>query len=99
MTLELENLLSLHADVKEAAVIGVPDERWSERPLAIVVPVEEQKGKVTPEMLKAHLERFVVEGVITDWSVPDKYVFADALPMTSVGKIDKQILRNRYGAA
>lgn len=99
VSLELENLLSLHEGVKEAAVIGIHDEHWGERPLAIVVPVDAQKGKLTGEALQAHLKRYVDEGVITSWSVPDRYEFADSLPMTSVGKIDKKILRSRYGAA
>lgn len=98
-SLELENLLSLHEGVLEAGVIGVPDERWGERPLAIVVPREGYKGKLTPEDLKGHLQRFVDEGVITDWSIPEAYVFVDELPKTSVGKIDKKVLRSRYGQA
>lgn len=96
-SLELENLLSLHEGVLEAGVIGIPDEKWGERPLAIVVPQEGYKGKLTPEDLKAHLQKFVEDGVITDWSVPEDYVFVDELPKTSVGKIDKKVLRSRYG--
>lgn len=95
---ELENLLSLHEGVLEAAVIGIPDEKWGERPLAIIVPREEYKGKLTGDMLRAHLNRYVEEGLITDWSVPDHYTFVDELPKTSVGKIDKKVLRSRYGA-
>ncbi len=95
---ELENLLSLHEGVLEAAVIGIPDEKWGERPLAIVVPREEYKGKLTGDMLRAHLNRYVEEGLITNWSVPENYTFVDELPKTSVGKIDKKVLRSRYGA-
>jgi len=96
---ELENLLSLHEGVLEAAVIGIPDEKWGERPLAIVVPREEYKGKLTGDMLSAHLNRYVEEGLITSWSVPENYTFVDELPKTSVGKIDKKVLRSRFGAA
>ncbi len=96
---ELENLLSLHEGVLEAAVIGIPDEKWGERPLAVVVPREEYKGKLTEEMLRAHLNRYVEEGLITSWAVPEKYVFVDELPKTSVGKIDKKVLRSRFGTA
>jgi fatty-acyl-CoA synthase len=95
---ELENLLSLHEGVLEAAVIGIPDEKWGERPLAIVVPREEYKGKLTGDMLRAHLNRYVEEGLITSWSVPENYTFVDELPKTSVGKIDKKVLRSRFGA-
>jgi fatty-acyl-CoA synthase len=93
---ELEDLLSLHEGVLEAGVIGIPDERWGERPLAIVVPQEGYKGQLTAEALKAHLSKYVEEGVITSWSVPEDYIFVDELPKTSVGKIDKKALRGRY---
>jgi len=99
VSLELENLLSLHEGVLEAGVIGIPNEKWGERPLAVVVPREGYKGRLTAQDLKAHLHKFVEQGVITDWSVPDDYVFVDELPKTSVGKIDKKVLRSRYPTA
>jgi fatty-acyl-CoA synthase len=96
VSLELENLLSLHEDVLAAAVIGVSDEKWGERPLAIVVPQEGAAKKITAEMMRNHLMKFVSDGVIADWQVPDNYVFVEELPKTSVGKIDKKVLRSRY---
>jgi len=84
VSLELENLLSLHEDVLEAAVIGVPDEKWGERPLAVIVPVEGAEGRITSEAMQQHLQKFVV--------------FVDEMPKTSVGKIDKKVLRSRYPA-
>jgi acyl-CoA synthetase (AMP-forming)/AMP-acid ligase II len=98
VSLELENLLSLHEGVQEAAVIGIPDAKWGERPLAILLPAAGYQGKLTDEMIKAHLARFVEQGVLTSWAVPESYVFVDDIPKTSVGKIDKKILRSRYGA-
>jgi fatty-acyl-CoA synthase len=96
VSLELENLLSLHDDVLEAAVVGIADEKWGERPLAIIVPKEGAEDGVTAEILREHLQKFVADGVITSWAVPDKYVFVEALPKTSVGKIDKKVLRSQY---
>jgi fatty-acyl-CoA synthase len=93
VSMELENLLSLHDDVLEAAVIGIPDEKWGERPLAIIVPKEEAAETMTAEAMQAHLRRFVAEGTIASWAVPDEYEVVDALPRTSVGKIDKKVLR------
>lgn len=61
-----------------------------------MVPRAEYKGQLTADMLKAHLHTYVEQGVITDWSVPDSYIFVDELPKTSVGKIDKKVLRSRY---
>lgn len=96
VSLELENLLSLHEGVMEAAVIGIPDEKWGERPLAIVVPRQEFKNKLTSAELKAHLIKYVSSGVITEWSVPDDFTFVDEIPRTSVGKHDKKLLRSQY---
>ncbi len=94
-SLTLENLISLYPGVSEVAVIGVPDEKWGERPLAIIVP---EAGKsLTADEIKNHLMKFVEEGKITKWAVPEKYVFEETLPKTSVGKIDKKLLREKYG--
>jgi len=98
VSLELENLLSLHEDVLEAAVIGVPDEKWGERPLAIIVPVEGTEERITAQAMQEHLQKYVADGVITKWAVPEHYVFVEDLPRTSVGKIDKRALRGRYQA-
>jgi fatty-acyl-CoA synthase len=48
--------------------------------------------------LQSHMERFADEGVIASWAVPDRYEFVEELPKTSVGKIDKKVLRSRYQA-
>lgn len=96
VSLELENLLSLHADVLEAAVIGVPDEKWDERPLAIIVPAEGADERITAEAMQEHLQKCVADGVIAKWAVPEHYVFVEELPRTSVGKIDKKALRSRH---
>jgi fatty-acyl-CoA synthase len=97
VSLELENLLSLHDDVREAAVIGVPDAKWGERPLAIIVPVERAGERMTAEAMGEHLGKYVAYGTIARWAVPEHYVFIDELPRTSVGKIDKKALRESFG--
>lgn len=98
VSLELENLLSLQEDVLEAAVIGVADEKWGERPLAILVPAQGAEERITAEAMQEHLQKYVADGVITKWAVPEHYVFVEELPRTSVGKIDKKVLRSRYPA-
>ena len=85
----LENLVMAHPAVAEAAVIGVPDEKWGERPLACVVLKVGQR--VDPAALCTHLE-----GKIAKWWLPERWAFVDEVPKTSVGKFDKKVLRRRY---
>jgi fatty-acyl-CoA synthase len=88
-SVELENALMAHPDVLEAAVIGVPDPRWEERPLACVVP---RPGACpTAEALQAFLGERVAR-----WWVPERWSFIDEVPKTSVGKFDKKVLRARH---
>ena len=96
VSLELENLLSLHDDVQEAAVIGVPDAKWDERPLALIVLKEGVSRPVTGATLLEHLQKYVADGIIASWTIPDNYAFVDVLPRTSVGKIDKRALRQMH---
>ncbi len=96
VSLDIENLLSLHPDIVEAALIGVPDETWGERPLAVVVPRKGAAETITAQSVKEHLLKYVADGVIRKWAVPGHYVFVKELPKTSVGKIDKKALRCRY---
>jgi fatty-acyl-CoA synthase len=93
-SLQLEDLILRHPGVAEAAVIGVPDPKWGERPLGLLVA---KPGKeVSEEQIRTHLQGFVEKGIITSYSVPDRIVFVEALPKTSVGKLDKKEMRERY---
>jgi fatty-acyl-CoA synthase len=88
-SVELENAIMGHPDVLEAAVIGVPDEKWDERPLACVVP--KPGTSVTPAQIREHLL-----GRVAKWWVPERWAFIDEVPKTSVGKFDKKALRAMY---
>ncbi|MFV8319977.1 fatty acid--CoA ligase [Mycobacterium sp. 23] len=88
-SVELENCLIGHPDVVEAAVVGVPDERWDERPLAVVVARE--GADVQPSELRKFLSDKVVR-----WWLPERWAFTDEVPRTSVGKYDKKTIRSRY---
>lgn len=88
-SVELENLLMAHPEVLEAAVIGVPDEKWDERPLAIVVRRE------GAEVGAAQLREFIA-GKVAKWQLPERWSFIDEVPKTSVGKFDKKVLRRQY---
>jgi fatty-acyl-CoA synthase len=88
-SMELENLLMGHPSVAEAAVIGVADDKWGERPLAAVVSVE--GASVTPEELRAYLAERVPK-----WQVPERWAFIAEVPKTSVGKFSKVRMREAY---
>jgi acyl-CoA synthetase (AMP-forming)/AMP-acid ligase II len=93
-SLQLEDLILRHPGVAEAAVIRMPDPKWIERPLGLLVAKPCQE--VSEEQIRAHLQGFVEKGIITSYSVPDRIVFVEALPKTSVGKLDKKVMRERY---
>ncbi|MGP3536426.1 long-chain fatty acid--CoA ligase [Microbacterium sp. RD1] len=88
-SINLENLIASHPAVAEVAVVGVPDSRWDERPLASVVLRPDQSASA------ADLHRFVSESVAR-WQVPERWTFIAEVPKTSVGKFDKKLLRARY---
>uniref|UniRef100_A0A5Q5BSE8 Long-chain-fatty-acid--CoA ligase FadD13 n=2 Tax=unclassified Mycobacterium TaxID=2642494 RepID=A0A5Q5BSE8_MYCSS len=88
-SVELENHLIAHPAVREAAVVGVPDERWQERPLAAVVV---QEGA---QVDADELRNFLADKVVR-WWLPERWTFVDEIPRTSVGKYDKKVIRARY---
>jgi fatty-acyl-CoA synthase len=96
-TILLEDLLMRHPAVYEAAVVRAQHPKWEERPVAVV---SMRQGKsVKEEELRAHLETYVTEGVISKFWIPDRFVIgSEQLPKTSTGKIDKKPLREKYGA-
>jgi fatty-acyl-CoA synthase len=88
-SVELENRLMAHPALAEASVIGVPDERWGERPFALVVPRPDAKVTL------AELREFLC-GQLPRWQVPERWQVIDEVPKTSVGKFDKKRLREQY---
>lgn len=93
-SLELEDLISRHPAVSEVAVICVKDAKWGERPLALVVL---KPGLAADrETMREHLQQYAAQGVISKYAVPEQVIFVDAIDKTSVGKIDKKRLRQRY---
>lgn len=92
-SLELENALSQHPAVREVAVVGLPDPKWDERPHAEVVLREEHRGSVTPRDLAHFLHGFIDRGAIHKRAILTEIHLVDAIPKTSVGKINKRQLR------
>jgi fatty-acyl-CoA synthase len=85
-SVDLENAVMAHPAVAEAAVIGVPDEKWDERPLVAVVLRDGQQAE------PVELRDFLADKV-AKWQVPENWAFVDEVPKTSVGKFDKKRLR------
>jgi fatty-acyl-CoA synthase len=96
-SLEIESLLSRHPGIMEAAVIGVYHEKWGERPVAFVVLREDRDETVAGDELREFLLRFADSGHLSKWAVPEEYRIVKTIPKTSVGKIDKKLIRDRFG--
>jgi fatty-acyl-CoA synthase len=94
-TLILEDLLMSHPAVQEAAVIAGKDEKWGERPIAVVTL--KIGSRATEEELRKHLEGYAEQGKIAKFWLPERVVFhTEQLPKTSTGKVDKKPLREKY---
>jgi fatty-acyl-CoA synthase len=88
-SVELEGHLMAHPAVAEAAVVGVPDDHWGERPLGVVVPAP--GSPAAPDELRGFLAERVA-----DWQLPEQWAYVPEIPKTSVGKFDKKALRRAY---
>jgi acyl-CoA synthetase (AMP-forming)/AMP-acid ligase II len=88
-SIDVENVAVGCPGIAEAAVIGLPHPKWSERPLLIVVRAKE--ADVTKDQILAYLD-----GKIAKWWMPDDVVFVEEIPHTATGKISKLELRKRF---
>ena len=89
-SIDVENMAMSHEHVSNCAVIAIPDPKWDERPLLIVVPKPEQEPD--SKSILAHLAKNLAK-----WQVPDDVVFVESLPLTATGKVSKLTLRKEYG--
>lgn len=97
-SLDLENLVSLAEGVAEVAAIGLPDAKWGERPCFVIA----LKPGADPRAVEAAVRHVVADAIsqghLSSWAAPDRVEFVDALPKTSVGKLDKKAMRAAYAA-
>jgi len=96
-SLEVEDLLITYPGISEVAVIGLPDKKWGERPLALVV--QKEGAQLSSKELRQHIRGFVDKGVISKEVVILRIKFVDTIEKTSVGKINKKLLRKTFSEA
>jgi fatty-acyl-CoA synthase len=94
-SLELEDVINLHPAVAEVAVIGMADQKWGERPLALIVLKEDQK-QLAEEEMASHIKGFIDKGVLVRFASQLNIRMVDAIEKTSVGKINKKLLREKH---
>ena len=92
-SLELESLASAVDGVAEVAAIGIPDEKWGERPLLLIVARDGADEGAIRDGIAAAAQAAVAAGDLSKWAVPDQFRFVTEIAKTSVGKIDKKRLR------
>ncbi|MEE9911016.1 MAG: fatty acid--CoA ligase [Deltaproteobacteria bacterium] len=95
-SLDLENMIGQHEAVLESAAIGIPDEKWGERPLIFVVLKPGYERQVGSADFKVHMQSFAGQGQLPKYGVPDRYEIVDQIAKTSIGKINKKWLREQY---
>lgn len=95
-SLELEDIISQHGAVNEVAVVGITDEKWGERPLAVIALNEEYRDKISENDIQDFCMTFVEKGVIPKYGIPSKIILDGEIPKTSVGKISKKDIRAKY---
>ena len=92
----LENIIMEKPGVRRAAVVGIKDVKWGERPFALVVLHADHVGKIGEDDIRLHVASYVERGIISKIAIPENVKFTDDLPLTSVGKVDKRKLRAQY---
>lgn len=90
-SIQLEELVATAEGVVEVAVVAMPDAKWGERPLAVVVV--RPGAALTLETLNAPIEAAISQGTITRYAKLERFAVVEGLPRTSVGKIDKKLIR------
>ena len=95
-SLELESIVSACASVDEVAAFGIPSERWGERPMLVVVGSPGVTDEAIISEVRSAIQEGIDSGQISKWALPERIEVLDALPKTSVGKMDKKLLRARY---
>lgn len=97
-SLQLEELIAKHPEVAEVAVVAVPDQHWGERPIALIVARSANNSSLAADVRKL-VQEHVDAASLSKYAMPDRIILVEALEKTSVGKVDKRILRERYASS
>ena len=92
-SLALENIASSCSGVEEVAAIGLPHAKWGERPVLVAQAAKDSNPNLVRLNMMEEIQSRVDAGEISKWAVPDEIIFVDCLPKTSVGKLDKKLMR------
>jgi fatty-acyl-CoA synthase len=95
-SIEIEDVMSQHPDVAEVAVIAVRDEKWGERPHVIVVARAGRAESLTAAAVRDWIAKAARAGTLPRYAIPERVTLVDALPKTSVGKLNKRVLREQF---
>ena len=95
-SLQIEDIVSKCKGVKEVAAIGVKDSKWGERPIIIVAKIAREKTEDINKRIRERISNEIKKGALSKWAMPDKIEYVKEIEKTSVGKINKKLLREKY---
>ena len=95
-SLQIEDIVLKCEGVKEVAAIGIEDKKWGERPIIIVCTAEDANKFDTARIIKQNIQIQIDKGFLSKWAMPDKIEFVSDIEKTSVGKVNKKLLRKKY---
>ena len=95
-SLQIEDIVSKCKGVKEVAAIGIKDVKWGERPIIIVAKIFTENAEDITKRIKERISNEIEKGLISKWAMPDKIEYVKEIEKTSVGKVNKKLLREKY---
>jgi fatty-acyl-CoA synthase len=92
-SLHLESIASSCDGIEDVAAIGLPHPKWGERPALVIQAPEHSDKELLSSRVLEKIQSRIDAGELSKWAIPDELIFIDSLPKTSVGKLDKKLLR------
>ena len=95
-SLQIEDIVSKCKGVKEVAAIGVKDSKWGERPIIIVAKIARENTEDINKRIRERISNEIKKGALSKWAMPDKIEYVKEIEKTTVGKINKKLVREKY---